>query len=319
VWNILAATYATPSRGCIKQVNANLKLLTKGTLSIIDFLQLVKAIADELAVLGALVDNEDLTDKILEELGDDYQELVRAVQARENAFSFDELYEKLLMFEASLQETNKLVNCFPPTTHPTNHTSGRYPFTNVGHSTPKNSGGNWRYSVDQQRCYPRQNQFVASHNITNSKKNPSFHLVPLNNDQSYSPTLWQPQANLAVTNPPNRSPWLLDSGASHHITLDLQNLAHHLPYVGTDDVMIRDGKGLHITHLGSTKLHSSTHSFNLHNILCVPDIKHNLLFVYQFCVDNNVSIEFLPWCFLVKDLLTGKIRAKGKTKEGVYD
>jgi hypothetical protein len=51
----------------------------------------------------------------------------------------------------------------------------------------------------------------------------------------------------------------------------------------------------------------------------VPDIKRNLLFVYQFCVDNNVSIEFLPWCFLVKDLLTGKIRAKGKTKEGVYD
>jgi hypothetical protein len=172
VWNILVATYATPSRGCIKQVNANLKLLTKGTLSIIDFLQLVKAMADELAVLGALVDNEDLTDKILEELGDDYQELVRAVQARENAFSFDEFYEKLLMFEALLQETNKLVNCFPPTTHPTNHTSGRYPFTNVGHSTPKNSGGNWRCSVDQQHCYLRQNQFVASHNITNSNRPP---------------------------------------------------------------------------------------------------------------------------------------------------
>ena len=37
-WNILAATYATLSRGCIKQVKANLKLLTKGTLSITDFL-----------------------------------------------------------------------------------------------------------------------------------------------------------------------------------------------------------------------------------------------------------------------------------------
>jgi len=339
--DILAATYTTPSRGCIKQVNANLKVLTKGTLSITDFLQLVKAIADELVVLGAPVDNEDLTDKILKELGDDYRELVRAVQARENAISFDELHEKLLMFEASLQETNKLVNCFPPTTHPTNRTSGRYPFTNVGHSTPKNSEGNWHSFVDQQHRYPGQNQFVASHNTTNSnrppprlylsysqicglqghtaKKCPSFRLVPLNNDQSYSPTLWQPQANLAVTNPPNRSPWLLDSGASYHITSDLQNLAHHLPYVDTDDVMIRDIKGLRIRHLGSTKLHSSTHSFNLHNILCVPDIKCNLLYVYQFCVDNNVSIEFLPWCFLVKDLLTGEIHAKGKIKEGVYD
>ena len=112
-WNILPATYATPSRGHIKQVKANLKALIKGTLSITDFLQSVKARADELAVLGAPVDNEDLTDKILEELGENYRELVRAVQARENAISFDELYEKLLMFEASLQATNKTVNFSP--------------------------------------------------------------------------------------------------------------------------------------------------------------------------------------------------------------
>jgi hypothetical protein len=112
-WNIVAATYATPSRGHIKQVKANLKSLTKGTLSITDFLQSVKARADELAILGAPVDNKDLTDKILEELGENYRELIRAMQARENAISFDELYEKLLMFEASLQATNKTVNFSP--------------------------------------------------------------------------------------------------------------------------------------------------------------------------------------------------------------
>jgi len=83
--------------------------------------------------------------------------------------------------------------------------------------------------------------------------------------------------------------------------------------------MIGDGKSLRITHLGSSTLHSSAHSFKLNNILCVPDIKRNLLSIYQFCVDNNVSVEFLPWCFLVKDLLTGEIRAKGKTKNGVYE
>jgi hypothetical protein len=51
----------------------------------------------------------------------------------------------------------------------------------------------------------------------------------------------------------------------------------------------------------------------------VPDIKRNLLSIYQFCIDNNVSVEFLPWCFFVKDLLLGEIRVKGKTKEGVYE
>ena len=132
------------------------------------------------------------------------------------------------------------------------------------------------------------------HSKSHSEKVSSFCLVPLNNNPTSSPSPWQSQANLVETHSPNRSPWLLDSGASHHITTDLQNLAHHLPYTGTNDVMIGDGKSLRITHLGSSELQSSTHPFKLTNILCVPDIKRNLLSIYQFCVDNNVSVEFLP-------------------------
>ena len=101
-WTILANTYAKPSRGRVKQVKALLKNSTKGTQSITDFLHSVKARADELALLGAPVDDDDLTERILDELDDDYKELVRAVQARDNPISFDELHEKLLTFEASL-------------------------------------------------------------------------------------------------------------------------------------------------------------------------------------------------------------------------
>jgi len=93
-------------------VKSQFKLLTKGTLSIIDFLQSIKAKANELTVLGVPIDNEDLTDKILNELGDEYRELVRVVQARENAISFGELHEKLLMFEAFLHVPPKAVNFF---------------------------------------------------------------------------------------------------------------------------------------------------------------------------------------------------------------
>jgi len=49
------------------------------------------------------MDTDDLTEQILDSLGEDYTELVRAVQACEVAISFDELHEKLLLFEASLQ------------------------------------------------------------------------------------------------------------------------------------------------------------------------------------------------------------------------
>jgi hypothetical protein len=58
-------------------------------------------------MLGAPVDGEDVTYKILEELGDEYKELVRVVQARDTSIAFDELHEKLLMFEASLNTSHK--------------------------------------------------------------------------------------------------------------------------------------------------------------------------------------------------------------------
>ena len=83
-WTILANTYAKPSRGRIKQVKTLLKNSTKGTQNITDFLHSIKARADELTLLGAPIDNEDITERILDEQDDDYKELVRAVQARDS-------------------------------------------------------------------------------------------------------------------------------------------------------------------------------------------------------------------------------------------
>jgi hypothetical protein len=62
-WTILANTYAKPSRGRIKQVKNQLKNPSKGSRTITEFLHSVKANADELAILGAPMDPEDLTEK----------------------------------------------------------------------------------------------------------------------------------------------------------------------------------------------------------------------------------------------------------------
>ncbi|KAH7523338.1 hypothetical protein JRO89_XSUnG0081800 [Xanthoceras sorbifolium] len=102
-WTIIANTYAKPSRGRIKQIKGHLKKITKGSQSIIEYLQAIKSRADELAILGAPMNEDDLIDQILDNLGDDYKELVRAVQACDSSISFDELHEKLLNFEAILE------------------------------------------------------------------------------------------------------------------------------------------------------------------------------------------------------------------------
>ena len=83
--------------------------------------------------------------------------------------------------------------------------------------------------------------------------------------------------------------------------------------------MIGDGTCLLISHTGYASLPSSTTTFTLNDVLCVPSMKKNLISISQFCISNNASVEFLPSCFNVKDLHTGAILLTGNTKDGVYE
>ncbi|KAJ0039048.1 hypothetical protein Pint_22927 [Pistacia integerrima] len=128
-----------------------------------------------------------------------------------------------------------------------------------------------------------------------------------------------PQANYTASETNNNTNWIMDSGASHHITSDLQNMAIHSDYVGNDGIIIGDGSGILITHTGSTTLSSCNSTFQLNNVLCAPSIKKNLISVSQFCKQNNTSIEFFPNNFVVKDLSTGASLAKGRSNGNVYE
>ena len=103
----------------------------------------------------------------------------------------------------------------------------------------------------------------------------------------------------------DHSTWIVDSGASHDIISNLQNLSLHFEYGGKENIMINNGNDIPITHVGSIILGSPTTIFSLDNVLCAPLIykkkKKNLLFVYQFCNQNNISIEFFLDFFIVKD------------------
>ena len=82
--------------------------------------------------------------------------------------------------------------------------------------------------------------------------------------------------------------------------------------------MIGDGKGIPLTHVGSTTLNYPITNFSLNNV-CAPLIKENLLFISQFCNQNNTSIEFFLELFIVKDLTTRASLAQGQNKGHVYE
>ncbi|RVW36896.1 Retrovirus-related Pol polyprotein from transposon RE1 [Vitis vinifera] len=101
-WQTLANTYAKPSRGHIKQLKEQLKRCTKGSKSISEYMQEIKTRVDELALLGKPVDDEDLIDRVLEGLSDEYKSVIDVINALDTSISFAEFHEKLLNKEASL-------------------------------------------------------------------------------------------------------------------------------------------------------------------------------------------------------------------------
>lgn len=68
-------------------------------------MQFIKCHAAELVVLGQSLDQEDLIETVLDGLDDSYKLVVDAINNRETLISFDELHEKLINHELSLQES----------------------------------------------------------------------------------------------------------------------------------------------------------------------------------------------------------------------
>jgi histone deacetylase 1/2 len=110
----------------------------------------------------------------------------------------------------------------------------------------------------------------------------------------------------------------MDTGATDHITGELEKLTTREKYHGGEQVHTDSGSGMKIQHIGHGVLRSPTRNLHLNNILHVPSASKDLLSVHRIASDNNVFFEFYPKHYCVKDQEMKTTLLTGPCKTGLY-
>ncbi|KAL5794470.1 hypothetical protein ACOSP7_003064 [Xanthoceras sorbifolium] len=116
--------------------------------------------------------------------------------------------------------------------------------------------------------------------------------------------------------------WYIDSGATNHITSDIGNLSlHSSAYKRNESLAVGNGQTLPISHIGNSYFPSFTSShlaILLNHILFLPTITKNLLSISQLLKDNNLIVQFVDQCCLIKDKFSNQVLLQGTLKDGLY-
>lgn len=110
----------------------------------------------------------------------------------------------------------------------------------------------------------------------------------------------------------------MDSGASPHLTANKNNITNPMPYQGQETIMLGNGHTIPSTHFGTRLLFTGNMTFKSQNILYATHLAKNLISVRQLCQNNNVSIQFYPSHFCVKDLDKDITMLMGRVESGLY-
>lgn len=92
------------------------------------------------------------------------------------------------------------------------------------------------------------------------------------------------------------SGWILDFGATHHLTNDNNNLCNNILFYGTNVVTVSNDACVPISHIGYFVLHRVSKLFLLSNVLHIPQANINLVSIHELCFYKcfcKVSLTFV--------------------------
>jgi len=252
---------------------------------------------------------------ILAGLDFDYNPLVSSVLGRTEPISLSDLYAQLIAYDMRLQMLQD------------NHNVGQNSSINAssrGRGGPRGRGrggfgrGYGGHGSSNSPPPPKTGGQAVAKPIYQvcKKKGHEADVCWHRFEEDYQP--YTKSAGAAQMNYGVDTNWYVDSGATDHITAELEKLTVRDKYKGSDQVHTASGSGMRINNIGHAILHTPNKNLHLQNVLHVPSANKSLVSVHRLTSDNNTYIEFHPHYFLIKDRATKKILHRGKCEGGLY-
>jgi histone deacetylase 1/2 len=295
----------------------------------------MRTLRDEMAAAGTPIDDDELLTYILSGLDMEFNLVITSLLARKETVTVSEAYSQLLTFETHMEimgsgHSGSSANSANRGGCGGNGGRGRGGFnrgrggSNQGGGRGRNAGGYNSNSNQRQGSQGGGRGGQGRGNPGGSKPvcqvclksghtaNRCWHRF----EEDFVPD--ERHAGAAMNSYSVDSNWYADTGATDHITGELEKLSAREKYNGGDQVHTANGAGMNIRHIGHSTIHTPDKNLNLRNILHVPITKKNLVSVHRLTSDNNVYFEFHPDFFLIKDRDTRSTLLKGSCQRGMY-
>ncbi|OMO75305.1 Integrase, catalytic core [Corchorus capsularis] len=109
--------------------------------------------------------------------------------------------------------------------------------------------------------------------------------------------------------------WVIDSGATDHITNNGELLAEIEKAIGGSPVTIPNGDKIPVKSVGKVKL---PNGMKIDHVLNIPDFKCNLISVGRLTNDLNCALIFIADFCVIQDLPSRRLIGVGRLRDGLY-
>ena len=262
----------------------NLRLKDGDSMS--NHIKAMTEIFNELALIGAAMEDEDKVVTLLASLPETYNMLVTALKASTEVPQMEVVIERLLYEEMKLGEREKSPISSRRVMVPSDH-KGNKKFIKCHHCGKL--GHIRRFCKDLNKDKSKEPGNQGNKNKGNQAKKGQ----PGSRKESLGLVV---QSSAASACGINSKTWIVDSGATCYMCNNKALPEDFVEFDETVDVMLGDGKVLHATGSGTVSVHTvlangKLQECILHNVLLVPNLSYNLISVSKL-TEAGKSISF---------------------------